>query len=319
MTEIAKRSALAKQKSWTTRLANDLRQNWEAYLLVVPALIVFILFCYKPMYGIIIAFKNYTPGRGILGSKWVGLRNFEFFFRSQDCWRVMRNTIGYSVTFLVMDVVFGVLLAVLCYNLKSQKALKVYHTTIILPKFMSPVIIAYIVYALLSPASGVVNNLIAAFGGQKINWYAEYKYWPFILVVTHIWQTVGMNSVVYYASLVGLDASLLEAAELDGANRVQKVWHVMVPHLTGVIVVLTILGIGNIFSGDFGLFYQVTKDQGVLYPTTDIINTYTFRALMGGSMEKSAAVGLFQSAAGCFMVVMTNLIVRRISPENSLF
>ena len=184
---------------------------------------------------------------------------------------------------------------------------------------MSPVIIAYIVYALLSPASGVVNNIISALGGQKINWYAEYKYWPFILIVTHIWQTVGMNSVVYYASLVSLDVSLLEAAELDGASRVQKLWHVMVPHLTGVIVVLTILGIGNIFSGDFGLFYQVTKDQGVLYPTTDIINTYTFRALMGGSMEKSAAVGLFQSAAGCFMVVVTNLIVRRISPENSLF
>ena len=204
----------------------------------------------------------------------------------------MRNTIGYSVAFLVMDVIFGVLLAVLCYNLQSQKALKVYHTTIILPRFMSPVIIAYIVYALLSPASGVVNNIISALGGQKINWYAEYKYWPFILIVTHIWQTVGMNSVVYYASLVSLDVSLLEAAELDGASRVQKLWHVMVPHLTGVIIVLTILGIGNIFSGDFGLFYQVTKDQGVLYPTTDIINTYTFRALMGGSMEKSWRLGV---------------------------
>lgn len=308
-----------KHKNGFSARSGKLQDNLQLLTLALPGALALLVFNYLPMFGIVIAFKKYNPNLGILGSKWVGLRNFEFFFRSQDCWRVMRNTIGYSVTFLVMDVVFGVLLAVLCYNLKSQKALKVYHTTIILPKFMSPVIIAYIVYALLSPASGVANNLIAAFGGQKINWYAEYKYWPFILVVTHIWQTVGMNSVVYYASLVGLDASLLEAAELDGANRVQKVWHVMVPHLTGVIVVLTILGIGNIFSGDFGLFYQVTKDQGVLYPTTDIINTYTFRALMGGSMEKSAAVGLFQSAAGCFMVVMTNLIVRRISPENSLF
>ena len=308
-----------KRKNGFSARSGKLQDNLQLLTLALPGALALLVFNYLPMFGIVIAFKKYNPNLGILGSKWVGLRNFEFFFRSQDCWRVMRNTIGYSVTFLVMDVVFGVLLAVLCYNLKSQKALKVYHTTIILPKFMSPVIIAYIVYALLSPASGVVNNLIAAFGGQKINWYAEYKYWPFILVVTHILQTVGMNSVVYYASLVGLDASLLEAAELDGANRVQKVWHVMVPHLTGVIVVLTILGIGNIFSGDFGLFYQVTKDQGVLYPTTDIINTYTFRALMGGSMEKSAAVGLFQSAAGCFMVVMTNLIVRRISPENSLF
>ena len=307
------------RKNSLSQQSGKLQDNLQLFTLALPGVLALLIFNYLPMFGIVIAFKKYNPNLGIMGSKWVGLRNFEFFFRSQDCWRVMRNTIGYSVAFLVMDVVFGVLLAVLCYNLQSQKALKVYHTTIILPRFMSPVIIAYIVYALLSPASGVVNNLIAALGGQKINWYAEYQYWPFILITTHIWQTVGMNSVVYYASLVSLDVSLLEAAELDGASRVQKLWHVMVPHLTGVIVVLTILGIGNIFSGDFGLFYQVTKDQGVLYPTTDIINTYTFRALMGGSMEKSAAVGLFQSAAGCFMVVMTNLIVRRISPENSLF
>ena len=308
-----------KQKNGSFAANGKLKDNLQLLSLALPGVLALLIFNYLPMFGIVIAFKKYNPNLGIWGSKWVGLKNFEFFFRSQDCWRVMRNTIGYSVAFLAADIVCGVLLAVLCYNLTSQKALKVYHTTIILPRFMSTVIIAYIVYALLSPTAGVVNNVIAAFGGDKINWYAEYKYWPFILIVTHIWQTVGMNSVVYYASLVGLDASQLEAAELDGANRVQKVWHVMVPHLTGVIVVLTILGIGSIFSGDFGLFYQVTKDQGVLYPSTDIINTYTFRALMGGSMEKSAAVGLFQSAAGCFMVIVTNLIVRRISPENSLF
>ena len=305
------RSAMAKP--------GRVKDNLQLLTLALPGVLALLIFSYLPMFGIVIAFKKYNPNLGILASNWIGLRNFEFFFTSQDCWRVMRNTIGYSIAFLATDVFFGVLLAVLCYNLKSQKALKAYHTTIILPKFMSTVIIAYIVYALLAPTSGVINSLLVALGGERINWYAEPKYWPFILTSTHIWQTVGMNSVVYYASLVGLDTELLEAAELDGANRVQKVWYVMVPHLTGVIIILTILGIGSIFSGDFGLFYQVTKDQGVLYPTTDIINTYTFRALMGGSMEQSAAVGLFQSAAGCVMVVLTNLIVRRISPENSLF
>ncbi len=231
----------------------------------------------------------------------------------------MRNTVLYSLAFLLIDIVFGVLFAVLFFNLHSAVGLKCYHTVMILPRFMSMVIIAYIVYALLSPSAGLVNTVITSLGGSAIPWYSDPKYWPAILIITHLWSTVGMNSVLYYASLVSLDASLLEAADLDGANRIQKVWHVMVPHLTSVIIILLILGIGNIFSGDFGLFYQVPKDQGVLYPTTDIINTYTFRAMMNGSMAKSAAVGLFQSASGMVMVIVTNLIVRKISPEDSLF
>ncbi len=299
----------------TARLKMDLQLT----SLVLPGALLLIVFHYLPMFGIVIAFKKYNPNLGIIASKWIGLKNFEFFFTSADCWRVLRNTLGYSAAFLATNVFFGVLLAVLCYNLTAPKALKAYHTIVILPRFMSTVIIAYIVYALLSPSAGVLNGVIKAMGGRPVQWYAEPAYWPFFLTITHIWQTVGMNSVVYYASLVSLDRELLEAADLDGANRVQKVLHVMVPHLMGIIVILTILGIGNLFSGDFGLFFQVTKDQGVLYPTTDIINTYTYRALMGGSMERSAAVGLFQSAAGCVMVIGTNLIVRKISPENSLF
>lgn len=304
---------------WSGGLSARTKMNLQLTSLVLPGALLLVIFNYLPMFGIVIAFKKYNPNLGILGSKWVGLKNFEFFFTSADCWRVMRNTIAYSVVFLASNIIFGVLLAVLCYNLRAPKALKAYHTIVILPRFMSTVIIAYIVYALLSPSAGMLNGIIKAFGGSPVQWYAEPGYWPFILTATHVWQTVGMNSVVYYASLVSLDRELLEAADLDGANRVQKVWHVMVPHLTGIIVILTILGIGGLFSGDFGLFYQVTKDQGVLYPTTDIINTYTFRALMGGSMERSAAVGLFQSVAGCIMVVGTNLIVKKISPENSLF
>lgn len=296
-----------------------IKDTIELTTMVLPGAFFFLLFCYVPMFGIIIAFKNYVPLKGIFGSEWCGLKNFEFFFTSIDCGRVMRNTILYSLAFLLADIVFGVLMAVLLYNLRSRIGLKVYHTVMILPRFMSTVIIAFIVYALLSPSYGVVNTIITSLGGEAIQWYSEPKYWPTILMITHIWSSVGMNSVLYYSTLVNLDAGLLEAAELDGANWFQKVWHIMVPHLTSVIIILLILGIGKIFSGDFGLFYQVPKDQGVLYPTTDIINTYTFRALMSGSMAKSAAVGLFQSLSGMVMVVVTNLIVRQISPEDSLF
>ncbi len=296
-----------------------LRENFHLTLMVIPGAILFIIFCYIPMFGIILGFKDYNPNLGILGSPWAGLDNFKFFFTSQDAVRTIKNTLMYSVTFLVVDLIAGVGLALMFYNLKSNKALKFYNTVVILPKFLSMVIIAFLVYTLLNPSYGVVNNVLVSLGMEKIQWYMKPAYWPFILVMVHVWQTVGMNSIIYYASLMGLDESLIEAAGLDGANKWQQTLYVVIPHLIPVMVITTILGIGHLFSGDFGLFYQVPKDVGLLYPTTDIINTYTFRALQSGALEKSTAVGLFQSITGLILVVATNGIVRKISPENSMF
>lgn len=295
------------------------QENAQLLLMTLPGIILVFLFCYLPMPGLAIAFKKYNPNLGVWGSQWCGLDNFKFFFTSQDAVRTIRNTVLYSSAFLILDLVCAVGLALMLYFLRSKRALKVYNTVVIVPKFMSPVIIAFIVYALFSPNFGLVNAVIKALGGDSIAWYSEPKYWPWILTVTHIWQTVGMNSVIYYASLMSLDESLLEASTLDGANRWQQICHVIIPHLVPVMVVTTVLAMGSIFSGDFGLFYQVPKDQGTLYATTDIISTYTYRALLGGSLEKSAAVGLFQSVVGFVMVVATNAIVKKISPENSMF
>ena len=295
------------------------KENLNLSLMAIPGTILLLIFNYFPMLGIVIAFKDYNPNLGIAGSPWSGLENFEFFFTSQDAFRVIRNTLGYSSTFLVVDLVAGVGLALMFYNLRSRKALKFYNTVVILPKFMSTVIISFLVYTLLNPSYGIINMAITALGGSKIQWYMKPEYWPVILTLTHLWQTVGMNSIIYYASLMGLDESLLEAAALDGANKRQQTWHVVLPHLIPVMVITTILAIGHIFSGDFGLFYQVPKNVGLLYPTTDIINTYTFRALQEGAREKSTAVGLFQSLTGLIMVLITNGIVRKVSPENSLF
>lgn len=301
------------------RSPGRIRETIELTVLALPGIVLFFIFCYLPMFGVVIAFKRFNPNLGILKSEWVGFQNFQFFFTSQDAVRVLRNTVTYSLTFLAVDVVVGVALAIMFYNLRSRPALKVYNTVVILPKFMSMVVIAFVVYALLSPSYGLVNTLLKSFGMHGVQWYSDAKYWPGILITTHIWETMGMNSIVYYATLVGLDSGLLEAAELDGASRWQKIWHVIIPYLTSVIIILTILGIGNLFGGDFGLFYQVPQDQGVLYPTTDIISTYTYRALVGGAMDKSAAIGLFQSLAGLILVVLTNAAVRKISPEDSLF
>ena len=190
----------------------------------------------------------------------------------------------------------------------------------ILPKFLSMVLIAFIVYSILNPASGILNQIIRAFGGSgKTDWYAKPEAWPWVLTIVHIWQTVGMNSIVYYAALMGIDEALFEAARIDGANKWKQTRYIAIPHLTSIMIITTILAFGNLFNGDFGLFYQTTRDVGLLYSTTDIISTYTFRGLMGGNMGVSAAVGLFQSCAGLVLVVLVNLIVKKISPENSLF
>lgn len=295
------------------------RENFWLTMMVLPGALLLLVFNYIPMVGIAMAFKKYNPVLGIWDSPWCGLENFEFFFTSQDAARVIRNTLGYSVTFLILDLIAGVALAIMFYNLRSRRALKFYNTVVILPRFMSMVIIAFIVYTLLNPSYGIFNTVIRKFGGSGVQWYMEPLYWPFILTGVHIWQTVGMNSIIYYASLMGLDESLIEAAQLDGANKWQQTVHVVIPHLVPVMVITTILGIGHLFSGDFGLFYQVPKDVGLLYPTTDIINTYTFRALQSGALEKSTAVGLFQSLTGLILVVVTNGIVRKISPDNSMF
>lgn len=297
----------------------NLLDNIQMCLMVLPGVLFLLVFQYLPLPGIVIAFKKYNPNKGIFGSKWVGLKNFEFFFSSQDAARTIGNTLMYSISFLIIDLVAAVGLALMLYYLRSRIATKFYNTVVIIPKFMSMVIVAFIVYAILSPTYGLLNHIITRLGGTGVNWYAEPKYWPLILTVTHVWQTVGMNCVLYYSSLMSMDNALVEAAEMDGANRLQQIRHVIIPHLVPIMVITTILSIGSLFSSSLDLFYQIPKNQGLLYSTTDTINTYVYRALLEGSLEKSAAINLFQSAVGFVLVVGTNAIVKKISPENSLF
>lgn len=295
------------------------KENYQLLMLMIPATILLLIFNYAPFIGVYMAFVDYNPNLGIFDSPFVGLENFKFFFTSKDAVRVIRNTVGYSLIFLLVDLFFAVSLALLLYNLHSRRGVKIYNTIVLLPRFLSWVLVAFIVYIILSPSHGLANTIIEALGGTGLKWYSKAKYWPYILVVVHIWQSVGMNSLFYYSSLMSLDESLIEAAKLDGANKVQQIRYVIIPHLIPVMTVIAILAIGKSFSGDFGLFYQVPKDVGMLYETTDVINTYVFRALQNGSFERSTAIGLFQSLMGLILVVITNSIIRKISPENSLY
>lgn len=296
-----------------------LKDNVSLWGLALPGFLLMLLFNYAPMFGIVLAFKDYKPRLGIWESPFVGFKNFEFFFTSQDAGRTITNTLFYAIVFLILDLILGVLIALLLYHLRSQRRVKVYHTIMLIPKFLSIIIISFMVYGFLSPQQGLVNSVISAFGGEPIQWYLEPEYWPAILIIVHCWQILGSGCLYYYSALVGIDPTLFEAAELDGAGTLQKCWRIAIPSLIPVMCIMLIMGIGGIFGGDMGLFYNVPKDQGPLYATTDIIATYTYRSMLGGALEKSTAVGLFQSLAGMIMVLISNGIIRKVSPDNSMF
>lgn len=296
------------------------KDNLQLLSLALPTIVLLGVFAYWPMFGIILAFKDYKVPKGIFGSPWAGFKNFEFFFKSQDAWRITRNTLGLNFMFIIVGIICGVIFALIMFEVKKARHVKIYQTFSILPSFLSWVAVGYIVYALLEPSRGLLNQIIEFFGGEGIPWYYEAKYWPVILLITKIWQSVGLGSIIYYAALMGVDAELYEAADIDGASKLQKTWYVSLPQIVPIIIVMGILDIGKIFRADFGLFFNVTRNVGALYPTTDVIDTYVFRALMSqGNIGMSSAVGLFQSVV-CFVTLMlTNAIVKKISPDNSLF
>ena len=248
------------------------------------------------------------------------MKNFEFFLESQDAWRVTRNTLGLNFLFITVGIICGVIFALIMFEVKKARHVKIYQTVSILPSFFSWVAVGYIVYTLLDPTKGIVNQILGIFGIEGISWYSEPEYWPVILLITKVWQSVGLGSIIYYAALMGVDAELYEAAEIDGAGKLQKTWYISIPQIIPIIIIMGILDIGKIFRADFGLFYNVTRNVGALYPTTDVIDTYVYRALMNqGNYGMSSAVGLIQSVICCATLVITNLIVKKISPENSLF
>lgn len=295
------------------------KDNTALFILVIPAVLYFIIFHYLPMLGVVLAFKDYRYDLGIFGSAWSGFSNFEFFIRSQDAGRVLRNTVGYGFIFIVVNTALATGIALLLFEIKNKLALKYYQTTLILPRFLSWIIVGYLTYALLSPTYGVLNQILQIVGVEPIEWYTNVKYWPFILTLSEAWKSVGIGSIIYYAGLMGLDAEMYEAAKIDGAGRWRQMWSISIPSLVPLMTIMVLLSLGNIFRGDFGLFYQIPRDIGLLYPATDIIDTYVYRGLRSGDIGMSTAVGLFQSVAGLILLLTVNGIIRKVRPENALF
>ncbi len=296
------------------------KANKELLLLSLPGGIWFLIFAYLPMFGILIAFQEYRPEKNfllsVLHSKFVGFKNFEFLFKSGDMWIIFRNTIGYNLLFIILGIVLPITVAMLLNELRNHGAVKVYQSMMFLPYFLSWVVVSYCLYAFLDPSKGLVNNIL----GKNISWYTEKDYWPFIIIFMSQWKGVGYNTVVYLASICGIDQTFYEAAMLDGATKWQQVKYITVPLLRPVITILFIMSVGGIIRSDFGLFYQLPRDSGPLYPVTNVLDTYIYRALMQSSeIGMSSAAAFFQSVVGFALIMIANKVAAKIDNENTLF
>jgi len=303
------------------KLLKNTWKNRTLLLMSMPAVILFIMFNYIPMFGLVLAFKDFNFADGIWNSRWCGLKNFEYLFMVGDtAWRLTRNTVGYYILFTIFGTIGNVGLAIGINEMVFKRMAKYFQSAMILPTFISYIAISFVVYAFLKSDTGIINRMIIALGGSNFSFYLEPDVWPAILLIVKTWKSIGYGSVLYLSVLTGIDQNLYEAAGIDGANAWQKLRYITIPMLIPMVVVMTLLGLGNIMHSDTGLFFQVTKNVGALYPTTQVLDSYVLNAIASTvDYGMTAAATFYQSVVGFVMVIGTNLIVRKISPENALF
>ncbi|MDQ6423598.1 ABC transporter permease subunit [Paenibacillus sp. LHD-117] len=303
-----------------SRFIKNLKKDKMLLLLLLPGTLYLIVNNYIPMFGIIIAFKDINYAKGILGSDWVGFKNFEFLFHSIDSWLITRNTVLYNAVFIVLNTVVAIAFAVMLNEMKRRFLAKFFQSVIFLPYFLSMILVGYLGYALMNGEFGYINkHVLVPLGFDAVDFYSRPDLWIYILPLVNLWKNVGYLSVIFLAAIIGIDNEYYEAAVIDGASKWQQVKSITIPLIMPVIVILTLLAIGRIFYSDFGLFYQVPMDAGALYSTTNVIDTYVYRALLEmGNIGMSAAAGLYQSFVGLLLVLGANLLVRKINKENAL-
>lgn len=294
---------------------------WPMYLMLLPGTVYLIINNYIPMGGIIVAFKQYNVRKGIFGSPWIGLKNFQFLFRTNDAWLITRNTIGYNLVFILLDALLAIAVAIILNEIRHRGSKQFYQTIILVPFLISMVAVSYLVFAFLSSGNGFINNtILPAMGRGPVNWYNEASRWPFLLTLVHVWKSLGYNVILYYATICGIDRTYYEAAVVDGANLWQQIRHITLPCLKSTVIILVLMSLGNIFRSDFGLFYQIPMNSGSLLETTNTIDTYVYRGLMQtNNFGMSAAAGAYQSVVGFILVLAVNSIVRKIDSDSSLF
>lgn len=299
----------------------ELSKNRVLFFMALPGVALLFAFNYMPMFGLIIAFKNMNFAKGFFQSDWYGFRNFEFFIRTPDAFLITRNTIFYNLVFIVVGTVAAVFCAMALHELRNRRTAKFYQSIMFLPYFLSWVVVSYLAFSFLSVDMGFINKqILPLFHMQPIEWYGGTQYWPLILVFCNLWKYTGYHTIIYLASIVGILPEYFEAATIDGASKLQQIRKITIPLISPVVIILVLLGVGRIFFADFGLFYQVPRNTGALFNVTNVIDTYVYRALVNsGDIGMSSAAGLYQSVVGFVLVLVSNLVVRRVDPTKALF
>ncbi|WP_420844367.1 ABC transporter permease [Lacticaseibacillus kribbianus] len=302
-----------------------MKKNSTFFLLVAPGTIFLIIFFYIPVLANVVAFQNFQYSDGgflysLFHSPWVGFQNFIFFFKSADFWLVLRNTVGYNLTFLLLNFFFAIFFGIVMSQMRNMRLLRVYQTSMLFPYFLSWAILAYFLYAFLSADKGIINHIITGAGGTAIDFYNTPYVWPFLIVFMGVWKGIGYNSILYFATASGIDPSYYDAAMMDGANKWQQIKNVTLPHILPIATLMLIINIGGIFRSDFGLFYLLPRASGTLINVTQTFDTYVYRALTTTSdIGMSTATGLIQSVVGSVMILGSNAIVRKLQPDSALF
>ena len=295
--------------------------------MVAPVAIWLLLLRYLPMGGIVLAFKNYKVNprnpsfiSNLINSKWVGFKYFEFLFKTDSAWVMIRNTLAYNIVFIVLGVIIPVAFAIMMNEITRKFFKKAYQTMMFFPYFLSWVVVSYFLNAFLDAQYGMIPAMQEAAGHARTSWYTTPGPWPFILTFANLWKNVGYSTVLYLAAITGIDTNQYEAAAIDGATKWQQVLHVTIPHLRTMIAILFIMNVGKIFASDFGLFYNVPMQNGALFSVTQTIDTYVYRAYMAtGDPGQSSAAGLLQNVLGFVCILTANGIVKKIDSESSLF
>ncbi len=303
-------------------LIKNTKKNFPLLMMETPALILLTAFWLIPLFGTVLAFKRFDYNLGIWNSPWIGLDNFRFLLASKSVMgRLVRNTVGYYALFTVVGTTLNVGLALMINECRKKYFAKVTHTVIIFPTFISYVAVSFIVYALLDTKSGLLNQILEFFGKDPVLWYQTSKAWPIILLLVKMWKDTGYGCIMYLSALAGMDSSIFEAAEIDGATKWQQIKYVTLPQLTSMISIMTLLSLGSIMTSGTGLFYKVTKNSSFIYETTQTLDSYVLNALTAGgsTFGALAAITLFQSCVGAIVTIVVNLIVRKVEPENALF
>lgn len=298
-------------------ISKKILPNWELYLFIIPSLIYFIVFHYAPMYGVQIAFKDFIASKGIWGSPWVGFEHFQRFFNSYYFWMLIKNTVGINLYSLAVGFPVPIILALMLNEAKDGLFKRTVQTVTYAPHFISTVVMVGMIIAFLSPSTGIVNKLIKALGGEPIAFMQEPQWFKTIYVFSGVWQDAGWGSIIYLAALAGIDPQLHEAAIMDGATRIQRIWHINIPGILPTVVILLILRTGSIMNIGFEKVFLMQNPLNM--DTSDVISTYVYRSgLIQSQYSFSAAVGLFNSIINFDLLVLINSIARRVS-ETSLW